>query len=104
MTFRQILFEAMSRPNISTRPTNERSDGRREFDGINGFGEMHLRKLVCAGARVAICARDREELERAAEELRACGVADLQADVCDVRDVECVRSWIGRHSSSVQGD
>jgi NAD(P)-dependent dehydrogenase (short-subunit alcohol dehydrogenase family) len=62
--------------------------------GSRGLGLVLARQLASAGARVAICARDREELERAVEQLRACGVLDVHADVCDVREVESVRNWI----------
>jgi NAD(P)-dependent dehydrogenase (short-subunit alcohol dehydrogenase family) len=51
--------------------------------GSRGLGLVLARKLADAGARLAICARDRDELDRAAAELRARG-ADVLAVPCDV--------------------
>ena len=62
--------------------------------GSRGLGLVLARQLASAGARVAICARDRDELGRAVQQLRDCGVLDVRADVCDVRDVDSVRNWI----------
>src|SRR5439155_24863344 len=37
--------------------------------GSRGLGLVMARQMACQGARLAICARDKEELERAAREL-----------------------------------
>ncbi|UOQ71322.1 SDR family NAD(P)-dependent oxidoreductase [Hymenobacter cellulosilyticus] len=44
--------------------------------GSRGLGLVLARQAVVEGARVAICARDADELERARQDLRACGAAD----------------------------
>ncbi len=60
--------------------------------GSRGLGLELARQLVDAGARVAICARDGEALERARAELaeraaaRGGETADVFARVCDVTD------------------
>jgi NAD(P)-dependent dehydrogenase (short-subunit alcohol dehydrogenase family) len=53
--------------------------------GSRGLGLVLARKLVRRGARLAICARDGAELERARAELAASG-ADVLAATCDVSD------------------
>jgi NAD(P)-dependent dehydrogenase (short-subunit alcohol dehydrogenase family) len=50
--------------------------------GSRGLGLILARRFLDEGARVAICAREHEELERAAEELAARGAA--AAFACDV--------------------
>jgi len=54
--------------------------------GSRGLGLVLARELVGRGARVAICARDREELERARIDLRGRGAGDVLAFPCDVTD------------------
>jgi 3-oxoacyl-[acyl-carrier protein] reductase len=58
--------------------------------GSKGIGRAIADELVQLGASVAICSRHRDELEAAAEELRAGGgtVHALVADVTDPRQVE----------------
>lgn len=57
--------------------------------GSRGLGLVIARKLVRLGARVAICARDREELERARNELEQNGqVLTVTCDVTDKAQVE----------------
>ncbi len=51
--------------------------------GSRGLGLVMARQLAQQGARLAICARDRAELERAREELVQHG-ADVLAVACDV--------------------
>lgn len=62
--------------------------------GSRGLGLVMARQLVREGARVAICARDAEELERAASDLQESGAAGVLADVCDITDADAVREWI----------
>ena len=57
--------------------------------GSRGLGLVLARELAEEGARLTIVARDQEELEDAAEELRTCG-ADVLAIPCDVTDAEQV--------------
>ena len=58
--------------------------------GSRGLGLLIARELVERGARVAICARDADELERARRKLRSAGadVLAVQADVSDPRSVK----------------
>ena len=51
--------------------------------GSRGLGLVLARHLVGEGARVAICARDEDELNRARDELRMMG-GDVMAIQCDV--------------------
>ena len=52
--------------------------------GSDGMGLATASRLVSEGARVAICARRAENLERAADQLRAAGGADVLAQAADV--------------------
>ncbi len=58
--------------------------------GSRGLGLMLSQKLLQEGARVAILARDEDELERAAEHLRPylSDDARLHTIACDLRDAE----------------
>lgn len=58
--------------------------------GSRGLGLVLARQLVRQGAKVALLARDPDELERAASDLRERGgkVLTLPADVCDREAVE----------------
>jgi NAD(P)-dependent dehydrogenase (short-subunit alcohol dehydrogenase family) len=53
--------------------------------GSRGLGLVMARQLVQQGARLAICARDRAELERARVELQQCG-GEVLTVPCDVTD------------------
>lgn len=55
--------------------------------GSRGLGLVLARHAAAEGARIAICARDHEELDRAEHELRAKG-ADVFAVACDLRKQE----------------
>lgn len=70
--------------------------------GSRGLGLVMARQLVQAGARLAICARDADELERARAELTQAG-GEAIAIPCDVTDrtqvdslVQQVRDRLGR--------
>ncbi len=70
--------------------------------GSRGLGLVLARSLAEEGARLAICARDEEELKRAGEDLKTRGAAVLTL-VCDVRNqsevnrtVEAVCNHYGR--------
>lgn len=58
--------------------------------GSRGLGFLLAREFAAAGASVVICARDREELARAAAELRdhSATVLPVVCDVADRRQVE----------------
>jgi NAD(P)-dependent dehydrogenase (short-subunit alcohol dehydrogenase family) len=53
--------------------------------GSRGLGLLLSRRLAAEGARLAICARNEQELNRAAQQLRECG-ADVLSFQCDLTD------------------
>jgi NAD(P)-dependent dehydrogenase (short-subunit alcohol dehydrogenase family) len=61
--------------------------------GSRGLGLVLARSLIDRGARVAICARDAAELDRARDELVRMG-GDVYAAVCDVTDRDDVLKFI----------
>jgi NAD(P)-dependent dehydrogenase (short-subunit alcohol dehydrogenase family) len=61
--------------------------------GSRGLGFALAAELARAGARVAICARGEEALERARERLAAQG-AEVLATSCDVSRREEVEAWV----------
>ena len=63
--------------------------------GSRGLGLVLARHLAAEGARVIICARDQEELERARQDLHSRG-ADVFATSCDLRVREDVNRMIAR--------
>lgn len=63
--------------------------------GSRGLGLVLARHLAAEGARVVICARDEEELERARQDLHARG-ADVYAIACDLRIRQEVDRMVGR--------
>jgi NAD(P)-dependent dehydrogenase (short-subunit alcohol dehydrogenase family) len=63
--------------------------------GSRGLGLVLARHIAAEGARVVICARDEEELERARQDLHGRG-ADVYAIACDLRVREDVDRMIGR--------
>ena len=65
--------------------------------GSRGFGLVLARKLVTAGAAVAVCARDADAVRRAADELARRGDPHrVIGGVCDVTDREDVRRFLER--------
>lgn len=61
--------------------------------GSRGLGLVLARRFAKEGARLAICARDAEELERARQELSRKG-AEVMVGTCDVRREEEVNSFV----------
>jgi len=61
--------------------------------GSRGLGLVLARKFTLEGARVAICARDARELERAAENVASCGTEPITV-VADVADASQIREAI----------
>jgi NAD(P)-dependent dehydrogenase (short-subunit alcohol dehydrogenase family) len=59
------------------------------FGGSRGLGLVLARELAAEGARLALAARDRDELDRARYELEG-QVANVTTVVCDVREREQV--------------
>lgn len=80
-----------------------RSQRRIAFDGTvvlitggsRGLGLLLARRFGQEGARVALCARDRDELARAEEDLRSRGVQVLTT-VCDVSDPGAVDRLVAK--------
>jgi NAD(P)-dependent dehydrogenase (short-subunit alcohol dehydrogenase family) len=62
--------------------------------GSRGLGLLLARELGRAGCRVAICARDVDELARAQDDLRRWGVDRVFTIQCDVTDEAEVRSRV----------
>lgn len=63
--------------------------------GSRGLGLVLAREFTARGARLAICARDEVELERAARELEERG-ARVLAVACDVADAGQVEHFVAR--------
>ncbi len=61
--------------------------------GSRGLGLLIARELAREGARIAICARDQAELERAQADLSQRG-ADVFARPCDVTDQAQVNEMV----------
>jgi NAD(P)-dependent dehydrogenase (short-subunit alcohol dehydrogenase family) len=76
----------------------------REFDfrgkavlitgGSRGLGLVLARELAREGARLSICARDPEELERARVDLLSRGAGEVLAFPCDVTERAQVNEWV----------
>ena len=66
--------------------------------GSRGLGLVMARELVGRGARVAICARDAGELERAKADLASLG-GDVLSLVCDVRTPSEIKAVIEKVGS-----
>jgi NAD(P)-dependent dehydrogenase (short-subunit alcohol dehydrogenase family) len=81
---------------LMTRP-RQRYDFRHRVvivtGGTRGLGLVLARQLVEAGARVAICGRDADTLQRAADDLGARGQRPL-ARSCDISDPEQVSRFV----------
>jgi NAD(P)-dependent dehydrogenase (short-subunit alcohol dehydrogenase family) len=63
--------------------------------GSRGLGLVLARQFALEGARLALLARDEEELNRAEADLRNMG-AEVMVEVCDVRDRRQVEEALGR--------
>jgi NAD(P)-dependent dehydrogenase (short-subunit alcohol dehydrogenase family) len=61
--------------------------------GSRGLGLVLARRLAEQGAQLAVCARDADELRRAADDLARCGAEPL-ARPCDVTDAAAVRDLV----------
>jgi NAD(P)-dependent dehydrogenase (short-subunit alcohol dehydrogenase family) len=62
--------------------------------GSEGLGRATAEKLAGEGVRVAICARRKEPLERAAEEVRRATGGEVLAQVADVTSAEEVEAFV----------
>jgi citronellol/citronellal dehydrogenase len=61
--------------------------------GGSGIGFSTAVALGELGAKIAICGRNKEKLEGAAQKLRRLGV-DVLAEACDIREVEQIQSFV----------
>ncbi|XXZ47598.1 SDR family NAD(P)-dependent oxidoreductase (plasmid) [Streptomyces cavourensis] len=80
--------------NRSRLPQRAKGPGALVTGGSRGLGLFMARHLAERGCVVTIAARDTEELERAAAELRKATGATVRAAVCDVRDRDAVRALV----------
>lgn len=62
--------------------------------GSRGLGLVLARRLAAEGARVAVCARDSEELANAAADIRSYGGGDVFTAVCDLSIREQVKQMV----------
>jgi NAD(P)-dependent dehydrogenase (short-subunit alcohol dehydrogenase family) len=78
--------------------------GRRAIvtGGSKGLGFAIAHELVQEGAHVAICSRNEDEVQDAAEELRREGVT-VYAQRADVTDAEQVRDFVTRAAGALGG-
>ncbi len=70
--------------------------------GSKGIGRAIAIELATEGADVAICARGAEDLEAAAEELRATG-RTIHAEVADVTDPAQVKDFVAASAEALGG-
>ena len=71
--------------------------------GSRGLGLLLAREFIREGCKVVICARDGEELARAATALRedGTGSADILPLTCDVSDEGQVARWWRRRRATM---
>src|SRR5574337_1176937 len=62
--------------------------------GSDGLGRAAAERLAREGARVAICARRKDHLERAADEIRTATGGDVLAQTCDVTKSDQVEAFV----------
>jgi NAD(P)-dependent dehydrogenase (short-subunit alcohol dehydrogenase family) len=70
--------------------------------GSRGLGLLLAQRFGLAGCRLVICARDEDELLRAAEQLRRHG-ASVLAMPCDVSDADAVQRMVQQASAQLGG-
>jgi 3-oxoacyl-[acyl-carrier protein] reductase len=68
-----------------------------------GIGRAVALGLAGEGCRVAICARRRERLESAAEEIRSATGAEVLAVVCDMARAEEIRRFVAAAAEAFGG-
>jgi len=71
--------------------------------GSKGLGLAIAEELAAEGADLAICSRNEEEIERAAEELRSASGHTVFAATCDVRDPDDVHRFIVGAAEALDG-
>ena len=70
--------------------------------GSKGLGRAIAQELAEAGAHLAICARNADEVRAAGEQLRATGV-NVFAETCDVTDPGSVTSFMAAAAEALGG-
>lgn len=70
--------------------------------GTKGIGRAIAETFAAEGADVAICSRNRAEVDRAAAALQAKGVAAF-GDAVDVADGAALKAWVGDMASRLGG-
>jgi NAD(P)-dependent dehydrogenase (short-subunit alcohol dehydrogenase family) len=60
--------------------------------GTKGIGRAIAEELLKAGAKVFVCARNRDELKRAAAEMS--GLGQIEGELCDMRSFEQVKMML----------
>lgn len=98
---RSLFIAVSAAAGIAVASSILRSRRRYEFadkvvlitGGSRGLGLVMARELVARGAHIAICARDKEELARAAADLRAYGTRVFTI-ACDVREKSAVEDMV----------
>lgn len=70
--------------------------------GSRGLGLVLTRKLIKEGAKVAICARDENELSRVAQELQSPNLLTITCDITDKNQVKSMMSTIQQALGDVE--
>jgi NAD(P)-dependent dehydrogenase (short-subunit alcohol dehydrogenase family) len=83
-----LAYRSLTRKTYAFRGKNILITG-----GSRGLGLVMARQFLKAGARVAICARDRDELRRAFDDLHSHG-GEVLALACDVTDQTAVKELV----------
>lgn len=71
--------------------------------GSRGIGYRIAETLAAEGADVAICARDEDQLERAAKELDSLGDGRVRTQSVDVGDRDAVHAWVDGVANELDG-
>src|SRR5687767_16038448 len=73
--------------------------------GSRGLGLVLAREFAANGARVAICARDEQEMDQASDDLlsRGADVLAIKCDVTNMRKAKAMGSGVGRESGRTTG-
>lgn len=89
---------------VLKRARRESLDGKSILvtGGSRGLGLVLARQLARKGAKVAICARDKNELENAVDQIRSFG-GDISAYICDVSDREAVEAMVNKVTVDLDG-
>jgi short-subunit dehydrogenase len=70
--------------------------------GSRGLGLVLARQLARKGAKVAICARDKDEIDKAVGQIRSFG-GNVSAYICDVADRKSVENMVRKATVDLDG-